>query len=146
MRCLSCGSCSVAAQDTVVAQPGRSKLAPQKHHSPHPFLPENPSSGTQRVLGDVAKLPELVICWEEDANHSEKPKLKKSPFLHKHQPKSPGRTSVFPQPWRPWSCRVSGSDAQGRKTFLPCPAAEFQVINGSTAHTWKQLYVSMQRR
>lgn len=117
-----------------------------KSFTSHPFLPENPSPGTQQVLGDAAKLPELVIHWEEDANHSEKPGLKKSPFLHKCQSKSPGRTSVFPQSWRPWSCRVSGSDAQGRKTFLPCPAAEFQVINGNTARTWRQLYVSVQRR
>lgn len=101
------------------AGPARDPNLLLKGITSHPFLTENPGPGTQQELGDAAKLPELVMHWEEDANHSEKPRLKKSPFLHKHQSKSPGRRSVFPQSWRSWSCRVSGSDAQGRKTFLP---------------------------
>lgn len=105
-----------------------------------------PAQGHSRCWEMLLNFPSSLSTGRRMQNHSEKPGLKKSPFLHKCQSKSPGRTSVFPQSWRPWSCRVSGSDAQGRKTFLPCPAAEFQVINGNTARTWRQLYVSVQRR
>lgn len=89
--------------------------------SPHPFLPENPSPGTQQVLGDAAKLPELVTHWEEDANHSEKRRLKKSPFLHKWQSKSPGRTSVSPPVLEALELQGRWERCSGQENLSPLP-------------------------